>query len=291
MTRLFNLLHRAGRTSFGLLLVFFLTPALMAHAQSSSTGAEVNACVLNTVDAYNDVEETVCLTGNSSEVDAEAAVDSWAYEDHTNWPNGDGYVNDLSAEVIVSGVLDSGVQSDPPTGTGSFTPSLYTYYTAEGYYGEYYDSTGAFCGGGCTWIGPYDSGLWAAVTVLQWNPTSVTITVTPNSGVAPSSGGSVSYSQQPLLIAGTVNITNANSGAGYSIPALTGPVIMWDENPSGYYWSGYPTSRVLGETVTLPPGTYKFTSGYYGDIPGAEATNQQSFCYPSSCATFTLTVN
>src|ERR1035441_2766008 len=97
---------------------WLLMPSL---ARAQSFGPTVDICQYNGVDFTNDVEQTVCLYGDQSELDASADTDSWAYEDSGNWPSGDLYVVGLGAQgQVLAGenvVADTGMNYGGPYGS------------------------------------------------------------------------------------------------------------------------------------------------------------------------------
>jgi len=140
-------------------VLFGLGMLVTSHAQQA--GASVDTCSTQMMDGSNYVEETVCLSGNKSELDVYVETDNYGPEEY-------GTLNVAVAAVGSRGllydgnnlVLDTGrtTASDTAIASSSITPSTSTTYSLTGFYSEYQDPTANDCGypPNCSWN--YDMG-------------------------------------------------------------------------------------------------------------------------------------
>ena len=182
-----------------------LTPSL-AHAQYS--GPTVDACSSAIVDGSNDVEMTVCVYGNSSEIDATAETD-FGYDS-------DGYTLGASPEVqIYDGntlAADSGFNGDSCVSTDVTPTHLNDVYTVNGVLWELYDPSGSGDYGDAYWI---DFGVAYSITAQITQ--SLTITSTSIPGAAVGSLGSFTVTGTNLVDSSGVSNVSISGGATASV--------------------------------------------------------------------------
>ena len=158
---------------FAVTVLFLLCPS-KTHAQSS--GQSVDVCDTEYVDSANDVEQTVCLSGDSNSLTGYTETDNNGYQLYGTAL----YVVEVTAQSqIYDGsaygggtlVSDSGMLYD-----GSYTattvlasPQLNTTYTLLGLYDECYDPSGMDNYSNCYWVGAAD-GLSVQVDVTGSAP-------------------------------------------------------------------------------------------------------------------------
>ena len=191
-------------------------------ANAQTTGTYVDVCSSGTIDSnyYNDyVEQTVCLSGDASGLDAYNEVDLQQYQENV-------VIQLVGADAQVygpTGLVDSGEQQGSYVSVTAWVPSpqIGAWYTLNGLYDECQDS-GADGWINCGWTGLM-SGYSVSAMVISLPAPSFTI----------STSGTPSYTGQAVTFTATIS-----SGAD-------GTMNFYDNSA----WIG--TATISGTTATV----------------------------------------
>jgi RHS repeat-associated protein len=227
------------RKRFPLLLLLAAAWAFApAYARAQSSGPTIDTCSSGTVDYSNDIEETVCITGDSTGLYATVEVDDDGYED---WGWSDLYVPEVGAQAYIYDgntlvYTSSDSQGSPDVYSSGFVvphvSDLYTLYGSADECFDYWDD------GGCDGWGIGVGGMY------------ITAQVTPS--LVLSSSNAPSLYGTSVTFMGTIS------------PGATGTVTFYDwGTPIG-------TGTISGTTATfttsaLAMGAHSITANWPGN--------------------------
>lgn len=205
----------------GLLACARLVCGAKLHAQSY--GYYVDECSSGTVDWQNDIDETVCLSGDESQLYVYAEVDDDAGQNGYTVPYVGVWAQLEPGNVNYGGTVNYQYPQDTPNETsGNFTPQAGVTYTLNGYYIEDYDASGQNCADGCVWES-WQPGTSTSVELETGYPgllypkyLVMGVTYAP-----PGASSYVQYSNTTSVGTTTTNSQSFSTDIGYSVEVDT----------------------------------------------------------------------